>query len=401
VIFPSIIDRYVFREICASFVFCFSVFLVTGLVAGFLPLLQKGMEAGLQLTLILFQVLIHALPSTLATVLPLSITIGVLLGLGRMAADNEIAALKSSGISILRLFPPVLLLGFIGLGLSLLCTLYLIPRGISEGRRLTREALVTRAEAGIEEHTFFDSLKGLIVYVDTIDPETRIMHRVFIREASDPDDVRTIIAKRGKSFPDPEGKAFVLHLRDGTILRENRRGDLTGSLIFESYIFRYPIERAGLNDSVKSFEELSMREIVERVDAATKPKETDTPETLAYYARVRTMAGLLITQRFTHPMACLALAVLSFPLGVINMGRSRLNNVSLGLIAIFAYYTVTLATERAARSGLAPPELVLPLTPVIFVAGSSYLIRCATMERLPRFMNAARRLILQARGQAS
>ncbi len=100
-----IIYHYVFREIVVSFVFAFAVLLVAGLIAGFLPLLQKGMESGLELTLILFQVLASALPGTLVTVLPLSMMIGILLGLGRMAADNEVAALKSAGISVLRLLP--------------------------------------------------------------------------------------------------------------------------------------------------------------------------------------------------------------------------------------------------------------------------------------------------------
>jgi len=245
VIRPTLIDRYVFREILVSFVFCFAVFLVTGLIAGFLPLLQKGMESDLGLTAILFQLLIHALPGTLVTILPLSLTLGILLGLGRLAADNEIAALKSAGISILRLFPPVLLLGLIGLGLALACTLYLIPRGISEGRRLAQEALLKRPDAGIEEHAFFDSLKDVILYVDRIDPASATMEGVFIKQSSDPEELRTIIAKKGKSQPDPDGKAFILHLLDGTILQENRQGDVKIGT-FEKYIFRYPLEHAGL-----------------------------------------------------------------------------------------------------------------------------------------------------------
>ncbi len=136
------------------FLFCFAVFLAAGLIAGFLPLLQKGMEAGLGLTLILFQVLISALPATLVTVLPLSLMIGILLGLGRMAADNEVAAIKSAGVSVLRLLPPVLFLGLIAFILSLVCTLSLIPKGVSAERRLMQEAVTQRADAGIEERTF-------------------------------------------------------------------------------------------------------------------------------------------------------------------------------------------------------------------------------------------------------
>lgn len=393
----TLIDRYVFREIFVSSLFCFAVFLVTGLIAGFLPLLQKGMESDLGLTAVLFRLLIYALPGTLVTILPLSVTIGILLGLGRLAADNEIAALKSAGISILRLLPPVLVLGLLGFGLALACTLYLIPRGTSEVMRLTREALLKRPDAGIEEHAFFDSLKDVILYVDRIDPESATMEGVFIRESSNPEELRTIIARKGKSQPDPDGKAFILHLLDGTILQESRQGDVKIGT-FEKYTFRYPLEHAGSSEAESTFEELSISQIRKRVEAVTS-KPPDTPDAAAFQEKARRMARILVTQRFVHPLACLALAIAAFPLGVINMGRSRLNNVSLGLVAIFVYYTLTLATERAARSGLAPPELVMPIPPVVFMIAAGYLIHRARMESLPGLVLAVRRAILQARGQ--
>jgi lipopolysaccharide export system permease protein len=355
------------------------------------------MQYGLDLTLILFQLLISTLPSTLVTVFPPSVMIGVLLGLGRMAADNEIAAIKSAGISIVRLLPPVLLLGMIGFGMSIFCTLYLIPRGTSAEKQLIQEALKTRPDAGIEERTFFDRFgDNLIIYVEKIDPGTGVMSRVFIRESSDPNDVKTILAKRGKAFPDPEGKAFILHLRDGTILRANQNGDYTGSISFPTFVFRYPVER----QHHPSFEELSISAIRQRVETITAPKPDDSLEIQAYYDRVRKMASIIITQRFTHPLACLALAVMAFPLGVISMGKSRLNNVTLGLFVIFAYYALTLATERVARSDIAPAEIVLPFPFAVFFLTSIYLTWCVRMERLPGVVRLARRLILKARRQS-
>ena len=60
--------------------------------------------------------------------------------------------------------------------------------------------------------------------------------------------------------------------------------------------------------------------------------------------------------------------------------------MSLGLVAIFIYYAFTLATERMARSGVAPPELVMPLSlPRASLVGSAYLMRCLRLERMPDF----------------
>jgi len=391
-----IIDRYIFREVAVSSLFCLAVFMLAGLIAGFLPILQKGMVVGMSFTLILFQVLINALPGTLVTVLPLSMTIGILLGLGRLAADNEIAAIKSSGISVIRLLPPVFLLGLIGFALSLICTLILIPKGISEGKRLMQEALTKRVDAGIEERTFFDKLKNLIVYVEKIDPSTGIMSRVFIQESSQPNEVTTILAQEGKAAPDPEGRSFVLNLRNGSILREDRNGVFTEGISFEAYKYKYPLDQTNL-DTAPSFEELSIPGIWARVESGTQVKPTDTPEVLAFYQRVRTFARILITQRFTYPLACVALALVAFPLGALNMGRSRLNNVSVGLVVIFAYYAFTLATERMARSGLAAPELVIPLPPLVFIAAAAYFMHCVAQERVPGIIRLPQQAILRIR----
>jgi lipopolysaccharide export system permease protein len=401
VVRPSIIDKYVFREVAASFLFCFAVFLIAGLIAGFLPLLQKAMEKNLALTLVLFQMLISALPGTLVTVLPLSIMIGILLGLGRMTADNEVAALKSSGISIVRLLPPVLFLGLIGFGLSLVCTFVLIPRGISEGRRLMQEAATKRIDAGIEERTFFDAIKNLVIYVERIDPSSGVMERVFIRQASKPEEVNVIMAQQGKPIPDPEGKDLILSLRNGTILRENQNGDFVNGVIFESTVFRYSVEQAGREKAEKSFEESSIPEIWKRLKESLEKTPPVSQETIDYRRRVTTFAHMLITQRYTHPLACLALAIMAFPLGLLNLGKSRLNNVSVGLGVIFFYYAFTLATERVARSGLAPPELVLPLPCLVFLIVAVCLIRQVRLERVPSVTFLAQRLFQRLRRSPS
>jgi hypothetical protein len=64
---------------------------------------------------------------------------------------------------------------------------------------------------------------------------------------------------------------------------------------------------------------------------------------------------------------------------------------------IFVYYAFTLATERVARSGLAPPELALPLPPLVFMVLAAYFIRCVQMERIPWLIRFLQGMILRIR----
>ncbi len=394
---PSILRRYVFREVATSFLFSFAVFLFAGLVAGFLPLLQKGMEAGLGLTLILFQVLINALPSTLVTVVPLSMTIGILMGLGRMASDNEIAAVKYAGVSVVKLLPPVLILGFIGFLLTLWCTLVLIPKGIQKGHEYMREAMTSRIDAAIEERTFFDHLNGLLIYAEKVDHGTRQMDNVFIRESFKPDEVKTILARKGQIVPDPAGKDLIMQLEDGTTLVENQRGEFTAAASFTTWVLRYPFTAGELNQAQKSLEESPIRDILKLIRDANAKEQTATGPQRDAYRREQTVGRVLLTQRFVHPMACIGLTLVAFPLGVLQAGRSRLNNVALGLAAVFIYYALSLSTERMARSDLATPEVILSVPPVFFVIAGVYFIRCVRLERIPFILRLFRSTVQRFR----
>jgi lipopolysaccharide export system permease protein len=378
-----IIDRYIFAETGKACLACFLVFLTTGVIAGFLPLLQKGMESGLDLTVILFQALINALPGTLVTTAPLSITIGILLALGGLTADNEIIALKASGVPITRLLPPTMVGAAVGCLVSLFCTLILIPNGVAQGRKLMQEALTTRADAGIEERSFFDGLKGLTLYVERLDRATGVMKNVFIREASDPNEPKTIVAKRGRVLPDPGGKALVLQLLDGAVITENAQGDAMGTLEFESQVFRRPLGEGDPEAASRSLEEMSVREILRKAREAETLEATATGASKDFYRRTARLGRILVAQRFAHPAACLALALTAFPLGLLNLGKSRLNNTSLGMVVIFLYYATSLAAERAARSG-APPEIVIAAAPILFVVLGLWLTRAANLERPPK-----------------
>jgi lipopolysaccharide export system permease protein len=223
------------------------------------------------------------------------------------------------------------------------------------------------------------------------------MERVFIRETSQPNEVLTIIAEQGKPIPDPEGKNLILGLRNGTVIRENRNGDFINNTVFGSWVVRYAVDQAGDGQSGKSWEELSISEIWQKLEETLTKTPPVNQDAIDYRRRVSTIAHMLITQRYTHPLACLALAVMAFPLGLLNLGKSRLNNVSVGLAVIFFYYAFTLATERIARSGLASPELVLPLPCLVFLIAAAWLIRQVRLERIPSVTFLVQRLLQRLR----
>jgi lipopolysaccharide export LptBFGC system permease protein LptF len=166
-------------------------------------------------------------------------------------------------------------------------------------------------------------------------------------------------------------------------LVSNEEGDFDFGGTQEKWIVAYSLWKKDQTNAVPHLEELSVAKILERL-RKHQPKAGDNdPKRRHEYDRLLFMAKILLTQRFVNPLACVALAMFAFPLGVMEMGKSRLNNVSLGLVAIFVYYAFVLAVERIARSKLAMPELVLPLPALAFIITGAYFVRCVRLERIP------------------
>ena len=108
-----LLGRYIFREILTSAV-------LGTLLATFIIFLQRRRQAvrgagGQQ-----HRRPVHrarcclAMPPVLPLTIPFGVLVGILIGLGRMAADGEIMAMRAAGVSSRKVIAPVLL--FAGLG---------------------------------------------------------------------------------------------------------------------------------------------------------------------------------------------------------------------------------------------------------------------------------------------
>src|SRR5579862_7371617 len=103
-----ILSRYVFREILTSailgtFLTTFVIFLQQ--VASKLFELLVRSSATPQTVAKLF---LLALPPVLPLSIPFGVLVGILIGLGRLAGDREIIAMRAAGIPSYRVIPPVL-----------------------------------------------------------------------------------------------------------------------------------------------------------------------------------------------------------------------------------------------------------------------------------------------------
>ncbi len=149
----NIIVKFISREILKYFSLVLVMVIGIYLAVDFLEKVDDFMEAGIALSR-MFTFFIHEIPFIISQIAPVALLLAVLITFGLMNKNNEIIALKSSGISIYYLMRPALTIGIIfSLGLCLLSE-FIVPVTRVKANRIwlqevRKEAAITSREKNI------------------------------------------------------------------------------------------------------------------------------------------------------------------------------------------------------------------------------------------------------------
>ena len=105
-----LLSRYLLRQLVAPFLFALgaltSLMLLSQVAKKFGALVGKGLPWG-----VITEVFVLSLPFIVAMTLPMAVLLAVLYAFSHLAADNEITAMRASGISVYQILTPVLAWG--------------------------------------------------------------------------------------------------------------------------------------------------------------------------------------------------------------------------------------------------------------------------------------------------
>ena len=159
------LHTYMLRQVIATLlmtvgVFTFVLLLVNVLKEVLALIVQQQASLGLVVKAIALLI-----PFVMAFALPMGMLTAALLIFGRLSADHELTATRASGISLLALVSPVLLLS---LALSCVCALinmHVAPKCRVAYKALLAEVGVRYASAFLPEKTFVKISTNYIVYI--------------------------------------------------------------------------------------------------------------------------------------------------------------------------------------------------------------------------------------------
>jgi len=380
------IHRYIISEISIPTVIGLAVLtfilfmgrlpkLVETIITKGVPFLDMGLLLG------------YMLPSFFVITLPMAFLLGVLIGFGRLSADNEIIALKSTGIGLYNLMKPVFLLALVVSLILAALTLSLEPASKSAFRSQLFEIATNRASIGIQPGIFNEDFDGLVIYPRTMNERTGELNGVFISDEREGQVPATIVARHGWVLSDPKTLILTLRLEDGSIHRQptGTKRDIYQIVGFKTYDINLNIgqglatqEHRGINRG-----ELSMAAL-----RIARDKAKPGPD--------RNLLTVEIIQRIILPFAPILFALVGMPLGIQSNRSGRGGGFMLALGIFLSYYVLLALAKTMGIEGVLPPVVVLWLPNLLFLAGGMYFLHQAAMEKRIIFLdwlsNAAFRL---------
>jgi lipopolysaccharide export system permease protein len=148
---------------------------------------------------------------------PCAVLIATLMTFGRLSQDNEITALRASGVHIFRvLIPPAVAAGVLAVGLTLFNN-YVYPDANHAFASLLVDIGRMRPTVKLQEGVFITDFPGYNLLVQSVNGVTNEMRGITIYQLHAGGPPTTILSKKGYLTYTPDGNTAVLELEDGEI----------------------------------------------------------------------------------------------------------------------------------------------------------------------------------------
>lgn len=345
--------RYINRELILVFAVTTLVLLVVALGGRFIGYLQEA-ATGKYAADSLLGILVLRLPGFLQLLLPFAFYIAVLLTVGRLHADREMAVLQGAGAGLGRLFAWVATPLTLLVALTAWLALQVTP---ANHAALADVLLEQRMRGGFEAvnpgvFNLFDRDRR-VVYTGAVSADRGTLTDVFISEYRDGQPVVTLWAENGRQYLDERTGSRFLVLENGR---------------------RY-LGNGGARDyRVVRFQTLSQRLVEDR--RTPRRLDADALPTTTLWARQDAAAAAELHWRLGLPVFCLVSTLMAVGIARAKPRQGRFARVVPGVCLLLGYYAVMLVNQNVLSAGMVPLSVGLwPAHLVFLVAGAVLFVR--------------------------
>lgn len=193
------------------------------IVITFIFLLQFLMQSmdqivGKGLTIfVIAQLIVFNLAWIVVLAVPMSVLVAVLMAFGGLSSDNEVTAIKGSGVGLIKMMLPVVIASIFVFYLLELFDNDVLPDANHRAKTLMIDIQRKKPTFTIEPGQFSDEIENHAILVRKTVPNSTDLYGITIFDFSNPEKFTTITAERGKVGFSPDMKRIIMLLYNGEI----------------------------------------------------------------------------------------------------------------------------------------------------------------------------------------
>lgn len=282
------------------------------------------------------------LPNLLIFIIPIALFIAVISTYNRLIRDNEIAILKSSGLTKIQIGKSTIWLAIIASAFCFLVSSILMPYA-NKKLRMSRIDFGNNYASLLFNPGTFETINKLTIYTKNRDEEGNLSG-ILLHDKRNADYSIAITANNGKIIM--KDNMALLYMETGTLQRFNLEKRNTETLYFDSYVFN-------LSENEKNKANHTWKASERYFDELINPQDEDINERdlREYYIEIH--------QRFTYPILSLIftmIAIAAVMSGDFNR-RGNFKNTIIAIIMAVTFITIQITSYNLLK--VSPDFIVL------------------------------------------
>ena len=352
----GILDRYIAKTWLHLLALCMSGFVGIYLVIDLIEKIPRFLRAGGEASDIL-QYFIWKLPEMISRTATFSVLMATLLTLGVLSRDSEIVAMRSCGVSLVKISMPMLILGFVASILLLINSELVLPHSYARTEMIDRVKIKKKGDRiTFKRNNIWFRSKSMILQARLFEPKTRTLSGVVVWGVDD--------------AMNPVSRIDA----DTAVYREGR-------WLLNSTVLKNFETVAGYAPQFAQTMELDLHLKTEDLQVLDSDADNMSIRTLREYAENLKRGGYqayryltLMHTKIASPFAALIMVLLGIPFALRN---SRSGGIAMGIGASvgigFAYFVVNAILLSYGRSGVLTPLIAAWGANVLFMLGGIWL----------------------------
>lgn len=358
----KIIDKYMAKSFLSSFIWCLFVFVIMAVIIDIFSFIDDIVKYKIPLqSIIAFYV--YYTPTIFIQVTPMATLLSTIYMLSNLNKNNEITAMKSSGISLWRILAPLFVIGFLISASTFIINDKVIPISSKISQMIRREEL-EKYKAGDKQAKLIENVAiygtgNRIVFARNYDTANKKLGDIIIHEHDVSENLIFKITAQSGMWTGGAWKFYKV-----IIYKVNNAGKIMGKPEFfsEKVIPLKERPRDFVNREWKadfmSYKEL--RNYIENFRGSG----------------MKIMKSLLVDLHYkvAFPFISLIIILAAAPFALLSLRGGVMIGIGMSIVIGLLYYAVIAISLAFGKAGIFPPMLAAWFGNIVFAGLGVYLI---------------------------